>query len=51
MAKHLKYLVEQNNDDFGFNTLGRVDSLFSPRTCISSLQNNSRCNRGYLRSR
>lgn len=31
MAKHLKYLVEQNNDDFGFNTLGRVDSLFLAR--------------------
>ena len=31
MAKHLKYLVEQNNDDFGWNTLGRVESLFLAR--------------------
>jgi hypothetical protein len=31
MAKHLKYLVEQNKDDFGFDTLGRVDSLFLAR--------------------
>jgi len=31
MAKHLKYLVERNIDDLGYETLGRVNSLHLAR--------------------
>lgn len=31
MAKHLKYQVERCVDDFGWDTLGRVDSLYLAR--------------------